>query len=114
MVLAVHEGHKMNRQGVEKWLFYTILGGLAFLGCQAWEWTHLITGEHEVLVNGTIQSWGTTVTHNPWGPEVLHNGKEIATPWPDCFWRVFFWDHGLSWISRFLNLSMRFHPLKRL
>jgi len=41
MVLAVHEGHKMNRKGVEKWLIWTILGGLAFLGCQAWEWTHL-------------------------------------------------------------------------
>ena len=31
-------------------------GGLAFLGCQAWEWTHLITGDHEVLVNGTIEN----------------------------------------------------------
>src|ERR687890_2758273 len=33
MVLAVHEGHHMNRKGVEKCLFFTILGGLAFLGC---------------------------------------------------------------------------------
>ena len=41
MVLAVHEGHNMNRKGVAKYLFLTILGGLAFLGCQAWEWTHL-------------------------------------------------------------------------
>ena len=41
MVLAVHEGHYMNRKGVAKYLFLTILGGLAFLGCQAWEWTHL-------------------------------------------------------------------------
>jgi cytochrome c oxidase subunit 3 len=90
MVLAVHEGHKMNRQGVEKWLFFTILGGLAFLGCQAWEWTHLITGEHEVLVNGTLQTWGTTVTHNPWGPEVLHNGIEVATPGPIAFGGYFF------------------------
>jgi cytochrome c oxidase subunit 3 len=90
MVLAVHEGHKMNRQGVEKWLFFTILGGLAFLGCQAWEWTHLITGEHEVLANGTLQTWGTTVTHNPWGPEVLHNGQEVATPGPIAFGGYFF------------------------
>ncbi len=79
MVLAVHEGHRMNKKGVEKWLFLTILGGLAFLGCQAWEWTHLITGEHEVLVNGAIQNWGTTVSHNPWGPEVMFNGKENET-----------------------------------
>ncbi len=41
MVLAVHEGHKMNRKEVAKWLAWTIVGGLAFLGCQAWEWTHL-------------------------------------------------------------------------
>ena len=44
MVLAVHEGHNMNRKGVEKYMIFTILGGLAFLSCQAWEWTHLITG----------------------------------------------------------------------
>ncbi len=90
MVLAVHEGHKMNRKGVEKWLFWTILGGLAFLGCQAWEWTHLIMGEKEVLVNGVIEKWGTTVTHNPWGPEVLHNGQAIATPGPIAFGGYFF------------------------
>src|SRR4029078_116510 len=26
MVLAVHEGHKMNRRGVEKYMLFTILG----------------------------------------------------------------------------------------
>ena len=67
MVLAVHEGHKMNRKGVEKYMILTILGGVAFLSCQAWEWTHLITGEHTVLVDGALQSIGTTVSHNPWG-----------------------------------------------
>ena len=41
MVLAVHEGHNMNRKGVVKYLIWTIIGGLAFLSCQAWEWTHL-------------------------------------------------------------------------
>ena len=41
MVLAVHEGHLMNKRGVVKWMAWTIVGGLAFLGCQAWEWTHL-------------------------------------------------------------------------
>jgi len=43
MVLAVHEGHLMNKRGVVKWMAWTIVGGLAFLGCQAWEWTHLHT-----------------------------------------------------------------------
>ncbi|HXL57278.1 MAG TPA: cytochrome c oxidase subunit 3 [Chitinophagaceae bacterium] len=41
MVLAVHDGHNMNKRGVAKYLALTILGGLAFLSCQAWEWTHL-------------------------------------------------------------------------
>jgi cytochrome c oxidase subunit 3 len=90
MVLAVHEGHNMNRKGVEKWLIFTILGGLAFLGCQAWEWTHLITGQHEVLVNGVLQKWGTTVSHNPWGPEVEFNGHEVASPGPIAFGGYFF------------------------
>src|SRR5665213_2345272 len=90
MVLAVHEGHKMNQKGVAKWLFLTILGGVAFLSCQAWEWTHLITGQHEVLVNGVIERWGTTVSHNPWGPEVMFQGHLVATPGPVAFGGYFF------------------------
>ena len=41
MVLAVHAGHMRDRKAVAKWLGWTILGGIAFLSCQAWEWTHL-------------------------------------------------------------------------
>ena len=41
MVLAVHAGHNMDKKGVVKYLILTIIGGLAFLSCQAWEWTHL-------------------------------------------------------------------------
>jgi cytochrome c oxidase subunit III len=67
MVLAVHAGHKGDKPGVIKWLFWTIIGGLAFLGCQAWEWHHLITGEHAVLVNGQIEMIGQTMAGNPWG-----------------------------------------------
>src|SRR5882672_1132269 len=85
MVLAVHEGHKMNRRGVEKYMVLTILGGLAFLGCQAWEWTHLLTGEHFVLsANGTIAALNTTVSHNPWGHFVDHDAvvkaMQITSP----------------------------------
>lgn len=90
MVLAVHEGHKMNQKGVEKWMILTILGGLAFLSCQAWEWTHLITSRHKVLVDGVIQYWGTTTSHNPWGPHVLFNGEMVATPGPVAFGGYFF------------------------
>ncbi len=41
MVLAVHAGHYGDRKGVIKWLLFTIIGGISFLACQAWEWTHL-------------------------------------------------------------------------
>jgi cytochrome c oxidase subunit 3 len=67
MVLAVHAGHKMDKKGVMKWVAWTIVGGLAFLGCQAWEWHHLITGEHAVLVDGKIELIGQTMRGNPWG-----------------------------------------------
>jgi cytochrome c oxidase subunit 3 len=41
MVLAVEAGHRKAKAEVGKWMVWTIIGGLAFLGCQAWEWTHL-------------------------------------------------------------------------
>jgi len=79
MVLAVHEGHNMNRKGVEKYMILTILGGLAFLGCQAWEWTHLLTGEHIALLkDGTLSVLPTTVKSNPWGTEVPHEAIAAA------------------------------------
>jgi cytochrome c oxidase subunit 3 len=41
MVLAVHAGHYGDKKNVVKWLLWTIVGGICFLACQAWEWTHL-------------------------------------------------------------------------
>ena len=67
MVLAVHAGHNNDKKGVMKWLIWTIIGGLAFLGCQAWEWHHLITGEHAVLMGNQIDLVGQTTEINPWG-----------------------------------------------
>ena len=67
MVLAVHAGHNGNRNGVIKWMLWTILGGIAFLLCQAWEWHHLITGAHPVLADGKIELIGQTMGGNPWG-----------------------------------------------
>lgn len=46
MVLAVEAGHRMDKKGVVKWLFLTVLGGLFFLGSQAFEWSHFIHGSH--------------------------------------------------------------------
>src|SRR4028118_2430573 len=70
MVLAVHAGHHNDKKGVVKWLFWTVIGGFAFLACQAWEWTHMITAEHPVLMNGQLDVIGQTVRVNPWGREV--------------------------------------------
>lgn len=41
MVLAVKAGQEMKKNEVVKYLIWTIIGGLCFLSCQAWEWTHL-------------------------------------------------------------------------
>jgi cytochrome c oxidase subunit 3 len=76
MVLAVHAGHHGDKKGVIKWLFWTIIGGFAFLACQAWEWTHLITGEHAVLTDKGLDVIGQTTKVNPWGAEV--HGPAIA------------------------------------
>ncbi|MBS1734131.1 MAG: cytochrome c oxidase subunit 3 [Bacteroidetes bacterium] len=60
-------------------MILTILGGLAFLGCQAWEWTHLLTGEHVALLNdGTLSTLPTTVKANPWGTQLSHEAMMSA------------------------------------
>jgi len=63
MVLAVEAGHRMDRKAVEKWMLWTIVGGIAFLSCQAWEWTHFI---HGVEIDGALVHAG--LSHNPYGP----------------------------------------------
>jgi len=59
MVLAVEAGQRMDRKAVEKWMLWTILGGICFLSCQAWEWAHFIHG------NGII---GANLVYNEYGP----------------------------------------------
>ncbi len=44
MVLAVEAGHRKSKEEVKKWVIWTIVGGAAFLGCQAYEWYHFISG----------------------------------------------------------------------
>lgn len=58
MVRGVQEGHRENKRGVVFWMFLTIIGGIGFLSCQAWEWNNLINEEH------------MTVTVNPFGTHV--------------------------------------------
>jgi cytochrome c oxidase subunit 3 len=76
MVLAVEAGHRMDRAAVEKWMLWTILGGIAFLSCQAWEWTHFIFGTEngttiKEIVNGewiTRTIYGASLVENQYGP----------------------------------------------
>jgi len=49
MVLAVDAGHRMDKKSVEKWMIWTIVGGIAFIGCQAWEWGHFIEGSNSLV-----------------------------------------------------------------
>lgn len=44
MVLGVEAGHRMKKSKVQLWLGLTIVGGLIFVGSQAWEWYHFIHG----------------------------------------------------------------------
>ena len=41
MVMAVKAGLEMKKKKVVTNLVWTIIGGIAFLSCQAWEWNHL-------------------------------------------------------------------------
>jgi heme/copper-type cytochrome/quinol oxidase subunit 3 len=43
MVLALAAIQENNKPKFNKFLGLVILGGLMFLGCQAYEWTHLLT-----------------------------------------------------------------------
>lgn len=46
MVLAVDAGHQMNKGKVIFYMGLTIIGGIIFLGSQAWEWKNFITGTY--------------------------------------------------------------------
>lgn len=72
MVLAVEAGHRMDREEVKKWMLWTVLGGFAFLGCQAWEWTIFIQGTEEgrTLLDGT-KIFGANLHVNEYGPQLF-------------------------------------------
>jgi cytochrome c oxidase subunit 3 len=77
MVLAVEAGHRMDKKDVEKWMMWTILGGIVFLGCQAWEWSHFISGSGkegwgiDLTGNGVIDFVGANLAMNEYGPQVF-------------------------------------------
>jgi cytochrome c oxidase subunit 3 len=69
MVLAVEAGHRRDKADVEKYMLWTILGGFAFLGSQAWEWTHFIHGtEHGLKLASGETIFGANLVQNEYGP----------------------------------------------
>ncbi|TBW30167.1 cytochrome c oxidase subunit 3 [Gramella sp. KN1008] len=56
MVLAVDAGHHMKKGKVTFYMFLTILGGLVFLGSQAWEWNTFIKGDY-----GAVKTTGGNI-----------------------------------------------------
>jgi cytochrome c oxidase subunit III len=53
MVLAVDAGHQLKKDKVAVYMFLTIIGGLIFVGSQAWEWKNFIKGEY-----GAVETTG--------------------------------------------------------
>ena len=57
MVLAVDAGHKLDKAKEVTWyMFLTIIGGLIFVGSQAWEWATFIKGDY-----GAVQTKGGNI-----------------------------------------------------
>jgi cytochrome c oxidase subunit 3 len=56
MVLAVDAGHQMKQSKVAFYMFLTIIGGLIFVGSQAWEWKNFIHGEY-----GAVETKGGSI-----------------------------------------------------
>lgn len=50
MVLAVDAGRQMKQNKVILYMFLTIIGGLIFVGSQAWEWKNFIGGTYGAVV----------------------------------------------------------------
>ncbi len=76
MVLAVEAGHRMDKSGVVKWLFLTVLGGAFFVGSQAWEWSHFIHGGGGYITTPVGEKYWvhneTHDTHDPANAEGFH------------------------------------------
>jgi cytochrome c oxidase subunit 3 len=67
MVMAVDAGHKMQKSKVAWYMFATIIGGLIFVGSQAWEWNTFING-----------SYGGVKTTNGKVLQFVKDGHQIA------------------------------------
>jgi|NOAtaT_5_FD_contig_41_1835332_length_1365_multi_3_in_0_out_0_2 cytochrome c oxidase subunit 3 len=85
MVLAVEAGHRGDRAKVELYMLWTILGGVAFVSCQGYEWYHFIVGTHgfyhEVYgdLNGALHLLdGSVATAMADGTIIIQNGVDAG------------------------------------
>ena len=69
MVLAVDAGHHMNKAKVTIYMFLTVIGGIIFVGSQAWEWSTFIQGDY-----GAVQTKGGNILQ--FGEYVTVDGEE--------------------------------------
>jgi cytochrome c oxidase subunit 3 len=71
MVLAVDAGHKMQKNKVAWYMFATIIGGLIFVGSQAWEWNTFIKGSYGAVktTDGKILQFTS--------PKLDENGNQV-------------------------------------
>jgi len=67
MVLAVDAGHQMKKKQVTWYMLLTIIGGLIFLGSQAWEWKNFIGGTY-----GAVQTTEGKIL------QFVKDGEQIA------------------------------------
>lgn len=70
MVLAVDAGHEMNKTKVTWYMFLTIIGGVIFVGSQAWEWATFIKGDY-----GAVQTKGGNILQ--FGEYQTIEGEEV-------------------------------------
>jgi cytochrome c oxidase subunit 3 len=76
MVLAVEAGHRMDKRGVIFWLGLTVVGGLVFVGSQAWEWMTFIAGPDGDFWNFGPTGDNATLWYNSYG----HEGNIESSP----------------------------------
>lgn len=72
MVLAVEAGHRNDKKKVQFWMFLTIIGGLMFVGSQAWEWYNFIVGTPEGALRTFVKD-GQWVTEKFYGANLRVN-----------------------------------------
>ena len=70
MVLAVDAGHQMKKNKVIWYMFFTIIGGVIFVGSQAWEWATFIQGDY-----GAVQTKGGNILQ--FGEYKTIDGEEV-------------------------------------